>query len=191
MTKLKNIEVEITFPLRNSSEVINNLKALGLSEEDSEYQKDIYYIPLHRNFLLEKPISDWLRIRETNHGASINFKHWHNQENAQAVSCDEFESKVENIEALKKIFDSLDIKEVVIVEKTRRIWNYKGVELALDQVTDLGSFIEIEAKGDFDTIKDAEKHLYDILKELGAKTGEQDYKGYPHLILEKQGHNFS
>ena len=190
MNKLQNIEVEITFPLHNTKQVIAKLESLGLSEENNEYQKDTYYIPPHKDFLAQRPISDWLRIRETDNGASINFKHWHNQGNAQAVSCDEFESHIESADAVKNIFAQLDIKEAVIVEKKRGIWNYKGVEVALDQVTDLGTFIEIEAKGDFSSIPEAEKHLYDVLKELGAEIGKQDRKGYPHLLLEKKGYKF-
>lgn len=191
MNKLKNIEVEITYPLHNIEEVMKKLQNLKVSEEDSEYQKDTYYVPKHRDFLAEKPISDWLRIRETNHGDSINFKHWYNEGNTQAVYCDEFESKVENVESVKKIFSALGIKEIVVVEKTRRIWNYRDIEVALDDVTDLGIFLEMEAKGNFDTIEAAEKRLYEVLDELGAKIGGQDFKGYPHLILEKKGYNFN
>jgi len=186
MRNLENIEVEITFPLHNSDEVIKKLKDLGLSEEKEEYQKDTYYIPAHNNFLDQKPVSDWLRIRETNNGASVNFKHWHNQGNSQAVSCDEFESRIDNVSALKNIFKQLDIKEIVVVEKKRRTWNYMNIEIALDEVTDLGIFIELEAKGDFNSIEDAKKHLYNTLEELGARIGKQDYRGYPYLLLEKK-----
>jgi len=190
MNKLENTEVEISFPLQNPKEVIEKLKDLGAEEKETEYQKDTYYIPSHKNFLEQKPISDWLRIRETKKEATVNFKHWHNDGLKQAVSCDEYQTKVGDAESIKNIFKQLDIKEIIVVEKNRRKWNYKDIEVALDDVTELGSFIELEVIGDFSSVREAEKYLYEVLKELDAKIGKQDYRGYPYLILEKNGYKF-
>lgn len=189
MNALKDIEVEITLTLLNGDEVIATLQKLGAKHNRDEYQKDTYYVPPHKNFLDQRPISDWLRIRQTEHDASVTFKRWHNKDNKQAISCDEFETKIEKAEQLHNIFTQLDIKDVVAVEKKRTTYHYGDVEIAIDRVTDLGTYIEIEAKGEFTSIQDAEKHLYAVLKEINAKTGEQDYKGYPHLLLEKKGYN--
>ena len=43
---------------------------------------------------------------------------------------------------MRKIFEALDIKPVITVEKKRRTWNYKDYEIALDSITDLGDFVE-------------------------------------------------
>ena len=52
---------------------------------------------------------------------------------------------------------------------------------------ELGSFIEIEAKGNFASIEEAKKHLYEILKELSAEVGEQDFEGYPYKLMKQNG----
>jgi predicted adenylyl cyclase CyaB len=117
----------------------------------------------------------------------VNYKFWHNQRNEQAVSCDEFETLVTEVEAIKNILRRLDFQKIVVVEKRRSTWKYKDVEIAIDQVTDLGSHIELEAKGAFASVEEARRRLYEVLKEIGAKTGPQDYRGYPHLLLEKKG----
>ncbi|MBI4093324.1 MAG: class IV adenylate cyclase [Candidatus Kerfeldbacteria bacterium] len=187
MGVLTNVEVELTFPLLNQEALKRRLAELARPEKQQEYQKDTYYIPAHRNFLKQKPISEWLRVRETQKGASLNYKFWHNQDDAQAVSADELETEVSDVGAVKNILRRLDIKEVVIVEKRRSTWMYKDVEIAIDEVTDLGSHIELEAKGEFASVEEAKKRLYVVLKEIGAKTGLQDFRGYPHLLLEKQG----
>ncbi len=187
MVALTNTEVELTFPLLNPTELAARLGELAKPEKRSEYQKDTYYVPSHRDFLKSRPISEWLRVRETVHGAVLNYKFWHNQRNQQAVSCDEFETAVKDVEAIKNILRRLDFREIVVVEKRRSTWMYKDVEIAIDEVTDLGSYIELEAKGQFASVEDAKKRLYDMLKAIGARVGEQDYRGYPHLLLEKKG----
>ena len=141
---MKNIEVELKFPLLNKDELIKKLNKVAKLEKEEDYQKDVYYIPIHRNFLDKKPVSEWLRLRETKKGFSINYKNWHKKDNPKTVSCDEFETKIESIESIKKILKCLDFNEIVTVEKIRSVWTYKNVEIAIDQIKELGNFIELE-----------------------------------------------
>lgn len=188
MTKpLRNTEVELTFPLRNPEQLNRTLETLAKPDKVRQHQKDVYFVPAHRDFLHEKPITEWLRIRETDKGASVNYKHWHNKGNAQAVSCDEYETPVSDVKQLYEIFKRLDIQPIVTVEKTRSTWMYRDVEIAVDEVVGLGFYIELEVKGAFGSIEKAKSHLYAVLKEMKAEIGEQDFRGYPHLLLEKQG----
>lgn len=55
---------------------------------------------------------------------------------------------------------SLDFKAVIVVEKTRSSWEIKNIEVPVDEVTNLGTFIELEAKGEFESIKKAKEHLF-------------------------------
>jgi adenylate cyclase class 2 len=187
MDNLKHLEIELKFPLLNRLELIEKLKSIAKLEKSEELQKDTYYNPAHRNFLSKKPVSEWLRLRESKKGFSLNYKKWHNEDGNKTISCDEFETKIENIESLKKLFENLNFEETIIIEKNRSVWHYKDTEIAIDDVKDLGNFIEIEAKGNFINIGEAKKHLYLILNELGAKIGEQDFEGYPYLLLKKNG----
>ncbi len=60
---MKNIEVELKFPLLNPHELTKKLNAAAQKQKQGEYQKDTYYVPVHRNFTDKKPISEWLRVR--------------------------------------------------------------------------------------------------------------------------------
>jgi adenylate cyclase class 2 len=186
MDNLKRIEVELKFPLLNHTELTEKLKSIAKLEKKGDFQKDSYFTPAHRNFLSKKPVSEWLRLRESKKGFSLNYKKWHNAVD-KTVVCDEFETKIEDIDALRKLFENLNFRELIIVEKNRDIWNYKGTEISIDKVKELGNFIEIEAKGNFSNIEEAKKHLYKILKELDAEVGEQDFEGYPYLLLKQKG----
>jgi adenylate cyclase class 2 len=186
MDKLKDIEIELKFPLLNCQELIKKLNLIAKFEEEGKYQKDTYYVPEHRNFLERKPVSEWLRIRESKKGSNLNYKKWHNEKD-KTVSCDEFEIEIADANGLKKIFQSLDFREIVVVEKTRNTWGYKDTTIAVDEVKNLGNFIEIEAKGKFPSVTSAKQHLYSVLKEIGVEVGEQDFEGYPYLLLKKKG----
>ena len=183
----QHIEVELKFPLLNHNGLIEKLKSIVKIEKEGDFQKDTYFNLAHRDFLSKKPVSEWLRLRESKKGFSLNYKKWHNEDGSKTVSCDEFETKIENPDSLKKLFGNLNFKELISVEKNRNVWNYKDTEIAIDEVKELGSFIEIEAKGNFTNIEEVKKHLYEILKEIGAEVGEQDFEGYPYLLLKKKG----
>ena len=77
MVGLKNIEVEFKLPLNNSQKLISKLNE-SASFVGEQKQKDTYYIPSNNNFLEERPISKWLRIRESSKEVSINYKNWNN-----------------------------------------------------------------------------------------------------------------
>jgi len=183
---MEKVEIELKFLLQNAEELMEKLKKL--SEPVEAYQKDTYFIPAHRDFLKQNPISEWLRIRESNKGISLNYKNWHNKDNAKAVSCDESETEFEDVNALRSILKNLDFKEIIVVEKNRTNFLHKNTIISIDKVTGLGDFIEIEADGEFETIEKAKEHLFKVIEELEAKIGEPTYKGYPHIILEKEGY---
>jgi len=183
----KDIEIEIKFPLKNTEQVIMQLDKVAQLVAKDIFQKDTYFIPHHRNFLDFEHPYEWLRLRETEKGAAITYKHFYPENASKTDYCDEFESKIHDSIAIAKILTSLDFKEAVVVEKLRSIWKLRGAEIAIDDVKELGSFIEVEAKdipGDPTEVKEV---LRNILTELNAKVGEEDYRGYPFKILEKKG----
>lgn len=185
---MEKVEVELKFPLENAKELIEKLSNISLPV--TSWQKDTYFIPPHRNFIQQSPISEWFRIRESRgEKVVLNYKNWHNKhgECEKAVSCDEAETEIEDVNALRTILRSLDFKEIIVVEKERRNWKHNNAAISVDSVKGLGDFIEIEADGYFINVEKAKEHLYRVLEELEARTGEQNFKGYPHLILEKQG----
>ena len=70
----KHIEVEIKLPLNNTKKVKDFLDKNAKLVSQSIYQKDSYYIPIHRNFLAEKYPYEWLRLRKSKKGIFITYK---------------------------------------------------------------------------------------------------------------------
>ena len=183
---MEKVDIEMKFSLRNADQLIEKLKSIA--NPKSSYQKDTYFVPPHRDFLKQIPISEWLRIREDDHGININYKHWHNKDDSEAISCDELETGLEDAGTLRRILERLDFKEIIVVEKQRNNWNHKDVIVSVDRVTGLGDFIEVEFDGVSESIEEVKEHLLGVLRELEAEIGEQNHKGYPHLVLEKKGY---
>src|SRR6202035_2696994 len=98
----------------------------------------------------------------------------------------EYETDVSSLDQLRKILHALGFRKLIDVKKVRRVWEYLDVEISLDEVEELGSFIELEYKGQLTDVAAARKQLFSVLEKLGAKTDTLAVKGYPHLLLAKK-----
>lgn len=172
------IQVRISEPAKLQKFLQDKAKFVG-----EDYQKDQYFTPPHRNFLSVRPTEEWLRLRESGQ-AAITYKKWHYDADGKSQYCDEYETTVQNVDQMHKIFAALDIKSIATVEKTRKKWLYKDYEIALDHVTDLGDFVEIEYKA---VAKEDPKiitnKMIEFLKQIGCGKIERNFVGYPFQLL--------
>lgn len=181
-------EVEVKYFLCNKEQVLVNINQMGLKHNvENEIQNDSYYIPAHRNFFETEIVSEWLRIRETEINCTLNFKQWLPIGSKEQDYCNEYETVVGDLFALKKIFELLDFKEIVRVCKVRNSWIYDDVEICIDEVENLGTFIELEIlhKVEEGQISFIQEKFGKILKSIAAEVGKRDRRGYPYMILEK------
>lgn len=183
---MKNIEIELKYRLNSDVAVLREkLASLGHVETRSR-QKDTYYNAPHRDFLAGKPaVSEWLRVREEENTASINFKRWHPLDAVDKTHCDEYESQIGDPEAVTLLLKSLDCKELGVVDKHREEWvtTDRAIAVAIDEVTNLGTFVEFEFKGEADSIEAATGVLHEFVKNLGVEVGDRIKGGYPHMVL--------
>lgn len=184
-----NREIEVKFPLKNQQKVVSFLNSHAKKIVTNDFQRDSYFTPPHRHFLSVEYPYEWLRLRESVKGIFLNYKHFYPENKKINDYCDEFETKVDTL-IIKKIFESLNFKELVVVEKNRNSWMFKDVEISIDDIKKLGQFIELEIMTHFDDPKQAKEYLYTLLKAINAEVGEEDYRGYPFLLLEKEGYVF-
>ncbi len=180
----KDIEIEIQVKIENNEALLEFLEKNG----EFKYEKrqiDEYFSPAHRNFIGIRPVKEWLRLRDANGTYSINYKDWHYDGTGESNYCDEFETKVENIDQIRKILSVLNFKSIAVVDKLRKVWHYKEYEIAVDSVKNLGDFVEIEYIGT-DVKADPKKiaeEMVDFLKSIGCGEITINYLGYPFLLL--------
>jgi len=180
-----NIEIEIQVNIENVQPLLSFLETEGTFKHEIR-QVDEYFSPAHDDFLALRPVSRWLRIRQTEKGNSLNYKNWYFDEAGKSSNyCDEFETKIEDVAATKKILEALNFKNIVIVDKTRKIWEFEDFEIAIDSVKDLGNFVEIEYIGKDENIdpKKVTKEMITFLKSLEVGKITRNHVGYPFLML--------
>jgi adenylate cyclase class 2 len=179
-----NIEIEIQVNIENPKPLIEFLEKNG-NFQSEKHQVDEYFSPAHRDFLGVRPVKEWLRLRDANGKYSINYKNWHFDESGKSHYCDEFETKIEGIDQVRKILSALSFKSVVIVDKLRKIWTYKDYEVTIDSVRSLGDFVEIEYIGKDEKIDPTKitEEMVGFLKKVGCGKITRNYVGYPFLML--------
>ncbi|MFH1294957.1 MAG: class IV adenylate cyclase [Candidatus Aenigmatarchaeota archaeon] len=180
-------EIELKFPL-SDKQFLEIKERLGKETRfvGASNQKDEYFNSPHRNFLEPEIPIEWLSIRERDGKSVLNYKYWHRDEHGDFTHCDEFETVLESADQARKMFKALDFKSLITVEKKRLIFRRDGIEIALDDVKDLGYFIEVEAKEGFSSIDQAKDALFNLCNELGVDLATRDIKGYPNLIMIKK-----
>lgn len=179
-----NIEIEIQVNIENSQRLLDFLNEKA-EFKGEKHQVDEYFTPFHRDFIAVRPAVEWLRLRDADEKCSINYKKWHVDSHGKRHYCDEYETKIEDIEQARKIFTALDIKPIIKVDKKRKIWVYNDYEIAVDSVKDLGDFVEIEHFGETGgkSPEQITDEMVQFLKDIGCGEIKRNYVGYPFLIL--------
>ncbi|VVB80769.1 CYTH domain protein [uncultured archaeon] len=184
-----NKEIEIKIPVDNKtfSRVKERLSTLAKFEKKSN-QTDSYFTPCHRNFVEPKFPFEWLSIRSRGGKNIICYKHYYPENAETNTHCDEFETEIVSKDQIEKIFSVLNFKKMVTVEKERETYLFKDeFEIELDDVKELGCFIEIEAVKDFGSVEETRDKLFQFAKKLNVDASKADKRGYPYLMMKKKG----
>ena len=180
----KNKEIEIQVQIQRSNKLISFLEKNG-KFVGQQHQVDTYFTPAYRDFTGVRPILEWLRLRKSGKKYSINYKNWHLEKDGRSHFCDEYESEISDLKQLKNIFRALNMKKLVTVEKTRKIWVYEDYEIAVDSIDGLGDFVEIEYKGKPTKVKPKVivGEMVNFLKKFNPGKISRNYQGYAFMLL--------
>ena len=172
-------EIEVKARLRDKDSFLKNAAKLGItfdnavSQDDKTYETTIPY---------NDPAWNIFRIRRQDNRLILTMKH-----KASTRSRDnyEYETAVENEVEVVKMLERLGYTFGIGIKKKRRIAKYNDLELCLDEIEQLGIFVEVEKlasnKADVDAIQ---AELWMLLTKLGVQATERVYKGYDTLMHE-------
>ncbi|MBB5159655.1 class IV adenylate cyclase [Saccharopolyspora phatthalungensis] len=183
---MQYIEIEKKFALPDPAALKAKLEQLGAKPSEPTRQVDAYYNAPHRDFLAPEAISEWLRIRTEDRGSSINFKRWHPVDALIKTHADEYETKIDDVEAIRRLLEALDFRPLVTVDKTREEYKLPDIEVVFDHVVDAGDFVEFEFKADAANVDDATEQLEQFIASLNIELGEPINRGYPHILLGRE-----
>lgn len=177
-------EVEVKARLKNREEITKKLESLGCKFGAELHQIDDIFTPKGDVFPPPKgtPV---LRIRKQNGQAILTLKI--NQTSRQ--DCIEHEVEIKDADEMDKIIEFLGFEDDVTVEKRRVKAKYNDMEIVLDEVEQLGSFIEVErvvADENADNRLKIQQDLYDFLESIGVGKEDHVIDGkYDIMLYEK------
>lgn len=175
-------EIEVKAYLKDRQKVLDSLSALGIVLGEPIFQDGTEFAKAG-NTLAEYLINDhFVRLRTENGVHNMTVK---KDDKDFPLSKVEFESKIENREQVEQALMAMGYNPVLRIKKIRQKAKYKDYEICIDEVEELGSFIEIEKISNEDT-GSVIAELRDLLFSLGVKEEDEVKKGYDILMFEKK-----
>ena len=183
--KNKEIEIKLSIDEYKYNELKVKFERWNLDSEFKE-QKDTYFTSQNDDFFENKQNDKCLRIREEKGRCFLNYKHIIFGKNELDINIDEFETEISNSSQLVKIFEAIGIKPTITVHKLRWTYVYENsFEIALDEVKNLGYFVEIEVIKDYNDTRIANEALLNIVRELDLDLRSRNMEGYSNLMYRK------
>ena len=174
-------EVEVKANLKDRKSVIKKLESLGCRFSKELHQVDHIFAPEGNPFPLpfEIPI---LRVRKSNNKYFFTLK----ISQSSRQDCIEREMEIVEGEKMIEILKLIKYKEFAVVDKKRIKTNFKDMEIVLDDVKDLGEFIEAEkivTHEHHEYRKKIQEELFEFLETLGVTKENRVIDGKYDIML--------
>jgi adenylate cyclase class 2 len=170
--------IEVEVKVRCSQDILSKILALGAEFKGTECHQDIYFNSSAKDF---RKTDEALRIRIKEEGARLTYKG--PKLDSQTKSRRELTVEINDPTAMGTILAELGFLPSGEVKKRRTKYSLGEITFALDEVEELGSFLEIEAPAEGDwTYKRGQ--ILKILHQFGY--GESINKSYLELLEEQR-----
>jgi len=152
-------ETEAKLKVDSLDEIAEKIKQLGAEFVGRLIQKDFYFDDAQKTMTSQDKC---LRIRTestaSEQRAYLTYKGPREKAKYKTREEIEIDIEIEDFDAAARLLSVLGYKQVLTVGKTRLLYRYGGCELCLDELSLLGTFIEIEGP-DEDSITEVQKKL--------------------------------
>ncbi len=183
-----NYEVELKYASPDVVPIVAAIEVLGANWSPAVRQSDVYFAHPQRDFAVT---DEAFRLR------TVGEKHWltykgplidRETKTRQEVEVSLAEGPITS-QQVTSMLTSLGFREVRRVEKTRRSahlkWQNWDVEVSLDDVDHLGSFVEIEIIADEERWEIAKAAALSLADHFGLTNVER--RSYLQLLIEQNG----
>lgn len=179
-------EVESKYPLADSAALRRRIESLGATAHPALHQSDTYFAHPARDFA---QTDEAFRLRRVGDENTLTWKG--PLLDSQTKTREEIEVPVAPgggaAEQMTALLRALGFRPVRTVEKTRHpfylSWEGRDFELALDSVSGLGDFLEIETLADAESWPLARDSQLSLASTLGLQHAER--RSYLQLMLRR------
>jgi adenylate cyclase class 2 len=181
-------EVELKFPVADARLLWQRLAAEGVELAAEEQQCDRYYNHPSRDFAQSR---EALRVRQVEGQALVTYKGPRLPGAVKAREELEWSLGPDDPrgERLAMLLERLGFRPVARVRKHRQSanlnWGGRSVTVAVDQVEELGTFVELELLAEADDVEAARGVLLGVAGRLGLSGAEP--RSYLTLLLSRRG----
>jgi len=176
-------EIEVKAKIIDKEKIKSKLINLGCTFTKPQKQKDVIFLPTGISFLEIKKGTPVVRIRNTKERVFLTLKK--RLINDNELSTLEKEIVVNDEKETTELIENMGFYEVVRVYKTRQECHHKGLTICVDEIEELGSFIEIEKLSENENSETIQNELLNFLMSLGISPDDRVTKGYDTLVYEK------
>ena len=164
------VNLELKIKIDSFDPLIKKLKSINAKQDSTLLQKDIYY----------KIPDGLLKLRIENGTKTLIF---YNRDEVSENRWSDFNLLKIDDDNTEEFLSKLFVVEEV-VEKERKLFWFNNTRIHLDEVKELGNFLELETLV-LDGKTDAEKRFDEIVRLLNLDLSKQIKKSYKNLIAEK------
>lgn len=138
-------EIEVVVAVENSKEEIIEILSRFDYKGEKEIHDTYYYDPLRKNLQPEDDLrlNETFRVRKNKGKCFLTYKKQHFDGKLWIYS-DEYETEIVDGDVIEKIINLLGFEILIQVNNKRRVYTYNEFEIELEDVENLGIFIEVE-----------------------------------------------
>ena len=160
----------------NDPAALRDALAIQAEHKGTSNEHDFYL--RHKS---DKDRSLILRIRRKESGSLLTFK-------GKALGDDtawpDIDIPLTDADSLQQLLLGSGYVKVVEIKKRRASYRLEDFEINVDEIENLGVFVELEGRGDEESRKKIEEKIMNLLVSLGIQNENIIRKGYVALMLE-------
>lgn len=172
-------EIEVTARLKDKDLLYKRAIDMGIVFDDPIIQEDTTY---ESKIPIDNPEWNIFRIRKQGNRTILTMKY---KASSRSQDNHERETIISNDKEVADMLGRVGYSVGVHIRKTRRKAQFKDLELCLDEIDKLGTFIEVEKLADEQADVDKiQSELWQLLLDLGVSPNDRIHKGYDTLMHE-------
>lgn len=182
---MKEIEilVELYTDINKCKELLSSYELIG-----EKYTVDTYYYdPLRDNLKPNEKmqLNECMRVRSKGNKYFLTYKVDHFDKDIWLYS-DEYETEINDVEMLNNIIERLGLKKLLVINNRKTIYKSELYEIALEEVDNLGNFMEVEyCTNEEVDVNEIKKEINKFIACLNLDVSKELNMGKPEMMLHK------